>query len=690
MRIAFDTGGTFTDCVFVRNGRLEILKVPSTPGRPSEAIANALGHILRGIFRTEYSVRSIPALELICGTTVGTNALLQRKGGRVALVTTAGFEDVLEIGRQARPQLYNLLFEKPEPLVPRERRLGLRERLDSNGKVLAAPSPTEIARIAHAVVRSKAESVAVCFLFSFVNPAHEKMAAKALAATGLPVSVSHEILPEYREFERTSTTVVNAYLVPVMSTYLSEIERIAEAHSRSSSARRASARPARCAARVRIMQSSGGVLSAGAASHAPVRTILSGPAGGVLGAQYVAELAGFDPIITLDMGGTSTDVALMDSGNKDSLATTTESIVDGMPVAVPMLDIHTVGAGGGSIARFDRAGALRVGPESAGADPGPICYGSGETPTITDANLILGRIPPSGLLGGVFELDLPRARQIMNRERGPMSSVQAFAQGIVDVANAVMEKAVRVISVERGHDPRDYTLVAFGGAGGLHACDLAAALEIPRVLVPCFPGALSALGILRADVTKDFSRTLRLEIRTVAEARWKLLRLFAELEREGRKQMRAEGFSKPGSVRVHRSLDMRYAGQSYELSVPFAGDIVAAFHRAHDIRYGYFDRSRTCEVVNVRTHFTGRTPKPELTKLAGAGPNPAKALVSKRPAYFHGRRLSAAVYDRSGLQAGNRIPGTAVVTEYSATTLIPPNWSGRVDRTGNLILEPRR
>jgi N-methylhydantoinase A len=478
--------------------------------------------------------------------------------------------------------------------------------------------------------------------------------------------------------------------VPVMSAYLSEIERIAEAHSRSGAVRTKRAVRVGSASRVRIMQSSGGVLSADAASHAPVRTILSGPAGGILGAQYVAELAGFDRIITLDMGGTSTDVALMDGGNESSLATTSESIVAGMPVAVPMLDIHTVGAGGGSMARFDRAGALRVGPESAGADPGPICYGRGAKPTVTDANLILGRIPASGLLGGAFELDLPRARRVMSRERGSMLSVGAFAQGIVDVVNAVMEKAVRVISVERGHDPRDYTLVAFGGAGGLHACDLAAALEIPRVLVPCFPGALSALGILRADVTKDFSRTVRLEIRTVAEARSKLLRAFESLEREGRKQMRAEGFPKPTAVRIHCSVDMRYAGQSYELNIPFAGDIVAAFHRAHEARHGYFDRSRTCEVVNVRTRFTGRTSKPELPKLARAGPNAVKGLVSKGPVYFHGRRLTTALYDRSRLQAGNRIPGPAVVTEYSATTLIPTGWTGRVDRTGNLILEPRR
>ena len=495
----------------------------------------------------------------------------------------------------------------------------------------------EIARIARAVVRSGADSVAVCLLFSFVNPAHEKLLARALATTGLPVSVSHEILPEYREFERTSTTVVNAYLVPVMSGYLSEIERIAEAQSWSSTANSKRAKSGERVSRVRIMQSNGGILSAGAAAREPVRTILSGPAGGVLGAQYVAEVAGFDRIITFDMGGTSTDVALMDSATGETLAITSESVVSGMPVAVPMLDIHTVGAGGGSIARFDRAGALRVGPESAGAEPGPICYGRGEKATVTDANLILGRIPESGLLGGEFKLDLPRARSYMNRQRGPMPSAEAFAQGIVDVANAVMEKAIRVISVERGHDPRDYTLVAFGGAGALHACELAAALEIPRVLVPCFPGALSALGILRADVTKDLSRTVRLEVQSAGKAKPELRQAFATLEKEGRKQMRAEGFS-GGSTQIHRSLDMRYSGQSYELNVPFTGDFISAFHRAHEKRYGYFDRARACEVVNIRARFTGRTPKPTLPKLRPGGPSAARAIVSKSRALFHGRR----------------------------------------------------
>jgi N-methylhydantoinase A len=682
MRIAFDTGGTFTDCVFVRNGRLEILKVPSTPRKPSDAIANALDQIRQ-------TTPDLSNLELICGTTVGTNALLQRKGGRVTLVTTAGFEDILEIGRQARPQLYNLLFEKPEPLVPRARRLGLRERLDSDGRLLVRPSAAEIERICRAVDRSGADSVAVCLLFSFLNPAHEEMIAHALAASGLPVSVSHKILPEYREFERTSTTVINAYLMPVMSAYLSEIEKIAEMRSRERPRGPKGARNERGASRVRIMQSNGGILSAAAAASEPVRTILSGPAGGVLGAHCVGEAAGYDRIITFDMGGTSTDVALLDCETGESLTTTSESVVSGMPVAIPMLDIHTVGAGGGSIARFDRAGALRVGPESAGADPGPICYGRGEKPTVTDANLILGRIPETGLLGGTFPLEKSRAQHFLNRQRGPMPSPEAFAQGIVDIVNAVMEKAIRVISVERGHDPRDYTLVAFGGAGALHACELAEALEIPRVLVPCFPGALSALGILRADVTKDLSRTVRLEIQTAAEARPKLQRPFAALEQQGRRQMLAEGFRRR-FVRIQRSLDMRYAGQSYELAVPFAGDFVAAFHRAHEKRYGYFDPSRKCEIVNIRARLSGRTPKPALPKLKYGGADPSGALITKTRVYFRGGPKQTGIYDRSELLSGNRISGPAVISEYSTTSLVPPGWIARVDRTGNLILERRR
>jgi N-methylhydantoinase A len=665
MRIAMDTGGTFTDCVFVRDGRLEILKVPSTPDDPARAIMNAVEKVL---------VAADPALELTCGTTVGTNALLERRGGCVALVTTAGFEDVLEIGRQARPKLYDFFMDRAAPLVPAERRFGLRERIGADGKVVQRPTSNDITQVVRRVLACRAQSAAVCLLFSFSNAAHERVIASALRRAGIAVSVSHEILPEFREFERTSTTVANAYLVPVMSNYLADLGAKAARFTGSGK------RPT-----VRIMQSSGGIVSAEVASREPVRTILSGPAGGVLGAQYVAELSGFERIISFDMGGTSTDVALMDG----AASTTNEARVADLPVAVPMLEIHTVGAGGGSLARFDRAGALRVGPESAGAEPGPICYGRGERPTVTDAHLILGRIPERGFLSGDFPLDVARTRKWMERARGPMRTVEQFAQGIIDVANSVMEKAIRVISVERGHDQRDYTLVAFGGAGGLHACDLAAALRIPRVLIPRLPGGLSALGILRAHVVHDYSRTVRMNVTSVAETRRALLSEFAKLESRGRAVLKAEGFA-DAKIRGERLLDMRYVGQAYELTVSESGDFLAAFHKAHERRYGYSDAARAVEVVNVRARLIGVTDQPQLDRPRAVKRSAGATLVETRRALFGARAFPTRVYDRAKLIPGQKFIGPAIISEYSATTVVPPGWHGKVDSWGNLILTQGR
>lgn len=682
MRIAIDTGGTFTDCLFLENGRIEILKLPSTPANPADAIRRALDQILS---RTDSA--GAGGIDVLCGTTVGTNALLERGGGRAALVTTAGFEDVLEIGRQARPRLFDFFVERPEPLVPAARRLGLRERVAADGKVLARPSAAEIAPIVRRLRALRAESVAVCFLFSFLRPDHERAVARRLRAAGFSVSVSHEILPEFREFERASTTAMNAYLVPVMSRYLMEIERDAHAAAAKSAlaaGRRAVRTPA---ARVRIMQSNGGTVSAALAAREPVRTILSGPAGGVLGAQRVAALSGFSQIISFDMGGTSTDVSLIEG----DLRTTNESIVAGLPVAVPMLEVHTVGAGGGSIARFDRGGALRVGPESAGVEPGPICYGRGERPTVTDAHLVLGRLGAEGLLGGGFRLDAERTRIYMQRavkgSRGGrrVASLVAFAEGILAVVEATMEKAIRVISIERGRDPRDYALVAFGGAGGLHACSLAEKLSMPRVLVPQFPGALSALGILCADVVKDISRTVLLSVadaRTTARA---LRRAFAAIERDGAKTMRTEGFA-AGAWRTERFLDMRYVGQAYELGVPAAGNYVAAFHREHERRYGYSDPARAVEIVNVRARFTGRTQRVSWPRERIGGANGSRAIAAVRDVYFGGRKWRTPVYSREKLHAGNRLRGPAIVAEYSATTVVPPGWSACVDRYRHLVL----
>jgi N-methylhydantoinase A len=673
MRVAIDTGGTFTDCVFVRRGRLVILKVFSTPGDPARAIAQALAEL-----------RAPPSepLALLHGTTVGTNALLERRLARAALVTTAGFEDVLAIGRQARPELYNFFVRRPPPLVPAALRFGLAERIGPRGEVLKRLPAAGLARLRGWLRHARPEAVAVSLLFSFANSAHEKRVARAARALGVPVSVSHEILPEFREYERTSTVVANAALAPRMSRYLGRLEQVAGAADGGRS-------------RVLVMQSNGGIVSAAAAAAQPVRTLLSGPAGGVVGAQAIARRAGCERVISFDMGGTSTDVALLArTGQASELATTKEAAVGGVPIAVPMLDIHTVGAGGGSLAWFDRGGALRVGPQSAGADPGPICYGRGREPTVTDAHLVLGRLDPDQFLGGRWRLEERRAREHMQKflRRAPkasgLRSVEALAAGIVRVANAVMERALRVISVERGYDPREFVLVAFGGAGGLHACELAAALGLARVLIPKFPGGLSALGILCSDVAKDFSRTI-LAPAEARETRARLEREFRRLERQARAELRREGFA-PRAQRLSRQLDLRYRGQAFELTVPFTREFAAAFHRAHERRYGYADPARPVEVVNVRLRAVGITEKPVFRPAALSRAMPAAARFKRAPVHFEGRRVLADFFIRERLRPGNFFAGPAVVAEYSATTVVPPGWRARVDAWGNLELERAR
>lgn len=673
MRIAIDTGGTFTDCVYVRGRSLEILKVFSTPDNPARAIAQAVEAVRAKLAKPEEPV------ELLHGTTVGTNALLERRGGRIALVTTEGFEDVLIIGRQARPQLYDFLVNRPPPLVPAGRRLGVRERVGPDERVLVPLSRAALARMRRAVVRTRPQAVAVCLLFSFANPAHERRVARALRGLGVPVSVSHEILPEFREYERTATVTANAYLVPLVGRYLAEVERLV---------RTPKAAGRRTAGRLEVMQSSGGTVSARVASAQPVRTLLSGPAGGVVGARAVAERAGFERVLSFDMGGTSTDVALLEG----ELAATCEGSVGGVPVAVPMLDIHTVGAGGGSLAWFDRGGALRVGPQSAGADPGPICYGRGRQPTVTDAHLILGRLDPDQFLGGAWRLDEPRTRHCMQKFLAPgcgLGSVEELAAGIVAVANATMERALRVISVERGHDPREFALVAFGGAGGLHACALAEALGISQVLVPKFPGALSALGILLSDVVKDYSSTLLLPADRAVGAR--LEREFRVLDAAARADLEGEGVP-PRAQRLERRLDLRYRGQAYELTLPYRRAFAGAFHRAHARRYGYADPSRAVEVVNVRLRAVGVRVKPPLDRSVPQRRDrrpPGAAWLKRAPVYFGGRRLMTDFYVRERLRPGIQISGPAVLAEYSATTVLPPGWRATVDAYENLLLKQR-
>ncbi len=666
--VAIDTGGTFTDCVWVERGRVQLLKVFSTPADPSQAIVSALKKI---------SPQSAPVL--LHGSTVGTNALLQRKGARVAFVTTAGFEDSLEIGRQARPRLYDFFFDRIEPLVPSELRFGVNERIDTAGKVLRAPTADELRVLRTNLEKAKPEAIAVSLLFSFVNPSNERAIAAALegvtAGNKIPISLSHVILPEFREYERASTVVMNAYLQPIMQRYLESLDQ--RTHSLTST--QGSTRDAR----IFVMQSNGGITALSAAAREPVRTVLSGPAGGVVGALAMSRRSGFDRIISFDMGGTSTDVALVDR----ELRASSESEVAGLPVRVPMLDIHTVGAGGGSIARFDAAGALRVGPESAAADPGPICYGKGEQPTVTDANLLLGRLPAKRFLGGDFTLDFERTERKMKewlRRSGSPMNLQQFAEGVIRVVNATMEKAIRVVSIERGYDPRDFTLVAFGGAGGMHACELAEALGIPRVIVPALPGALSAFGILVSDVIKDYSRTVLLRSTGKLPAAQLETELSA-LERRAVADFRAEQWH--GDIRHARSVDVRYRGQGYELNVPFGRDLLAAFHLEHQRRYGYSHPEREVELVTLRLRSSMDAPGAEANEMKLASSTSASTPQELSRVVFNGRVRPTRIYSRDALTAAHRFDGPAVVTEYSATTVIPPRMKFYVDRAGNLLIE---
>jgi N-methylhydantoinase A len=665
MRIGVDTGGTFTDCVILERGEVKILKVFSTPDDASRGI-------LEGVRRLVQPLRPTVSLDIIHGTTVGTNSLLERRGARVALVTTAGFEDLFEIGRQARPRLYDLAARPAPPLVPRDLRFGIEERTAASGKVLRRPSAAAIARLARNLKRMNADSIALCFLFSYLNPENERVVAAALRALQLPVSVSHEILPEFREYERLATVVINAYLIPRMGEYLKRLERGAGE-----------------AGRVYVMQSSGGITTAQRAAREPVRTILSGPAGGVVASTWLARQLGLSRAISFDMGGTSTDVCLIDGVPR----TTNETTLGGLPVAVPVLDVHSVGAGGGSLARLDAGGALRVGPESAGAEPGPICYHRGGIqPTVTDANLLLGRLDAGLFLGGEFRLDLGAAEQgfaeflrLHRREIGSKTAPQ-LAADIVAVSSATMEKALRVISVERGHDPRDFALVCFGGGGGLHAADLARALRLPKVVVPRNPGAFSALGILLSDIVRDSVRSVFLPVTSDGgqAGLWLALeKRFARMERASRSELQQEGFPSQ-SARAERRLDLRYAGQSYELSVPFKRDFRRLFDQEHMRAYGYSHVGRPIEIVNLRLRLVIRTPKPRLRaqKIRVAAP----AKMKSKPVWFDGRFRATPVYDRERLAAGTRLRGPAVIVEYSSTTVVPPDFRCEVDKYLNLIL----
>ena len=680
-RVAVDIGGTFTDATLIdeATGHVAIAKTLTTPADPSEGFMAAVERAVR-----EAGVTARDVTFVVHATTVATNAIIEGKVARSGFVTTEGFRDLLEIGRQVRPTLYDPQFEKPRPLVPRDRAVGVVERLGPKGEVLTPLDERSVRDAAALLARERVESVAVCLLHAYVNPAHERRVGEILAEElpGVPVSLSSEVAPEFREYLRASTTVINAVVRPVVGRYLERIERrLAEAG---------------IGAKLLVMQSSGGVFGADAAARRPVFMVESGPAAGVIAAAHLGAGIGRPDILSFDMGGTTAKVGLIRDGRpsvtKDyQVGAHAGAGIGGMslagyPVRTPVVDLVEIGAGGGSIAWVDSGGLLRVGPRSAGADPGPVCYRRGGVePTVTDANVVLGRLNPSYFLGGELELDVDAARRaIEERCARPLGlSLVEAANGIVEIANAAMVNALHLISVQRGYDPRDFLLVAFGGAGPVHANALARDAEMPTVLVPRSPGIFSATGLLATDLKRDAARTImrRLEELDPAE----LEHAFAELERAGAKELAAEGVA-PDRIEFVRQLDLRYVGQSYELTVPAGDDLPARFHAEHDRTYGFSAETEPVECVGVRLQTVGRIAKPPLRTLERGDAPPPKAT---RRVYFAeaGGYVDCAVHDRYALPAGARLAGPAVVEELDSTTIVHPSYTARVDDVGNIWIE---
>ena len=671
--IGIDIGGTFIDVVSVDATEIRIDKFPSTPNAPAEGLFAGLRTLIEvGHIRLD-AVRRV-----VHGSTVATNALLERTWSKTALITTAGFRDVLEIGRQAREDLYDLLAEREAPIVPRDLRFEVRERIAADGGVLQALDAEDVSALAPGLREKGVETVAVVFLFSFLRPEHEREAGRVLrAAIDLPVTLSSDVLAEFREYERASTTVVCAALRPVIEGYLGRIER--------------DARRLGFPAEWQIMQSSGTVTSARRASKEPARIVLSGPAAGVEGARRIGRLAGESDLITLDMGGTSCDVSLVRDG---AIARSSSGNVAGHPISMQMTDIHTIGAGGGSIAWIDAGGALRVGPQSAGGDPGPACYGrGGGSPTVTDAHVVLGQLLVERPLAGLDRLDAGEARRAVASIAEALSlPVEEAALGILKVADAAMERAIRVITIERGVDPRGYALLAFGGAGPLHAVSIARGLSIPRVVVPAVAGVLSAFGLVAAETGKEGSRSIVCPLRDADLGA--VNAIVDDLATQGTDALIAEGIEAKG-IRVLVSADLRYAGQSHELEVAAAEPRIdldsldaleAAFHRVHRERFGHAQPERAVEWVTVRVRVAG----PEQTAELGRPGTGFLEPVDTAAVWFDAMGpIESEVYLREGVPRDARVAGPAIFVGRDATLLVPPGISGRSDAQGTITLEIR-
>lgn len=690
-RLAVDIGGTFTDAVLVdeRSGEMHIDKVLTTPNDPSEAFLGITDRLRR---RVGVEPDDLPAI--IHATTVATNALIERRGAPTALLVTAGFRDILEIARQVRYELYNLQTEKPPPLVPRQWCLEIVERMDYRGGVLEALDEETVIAAAMQIRALGLKSVAVCFLHSYVNGEHERRAGDIVQehCPNALVSLSCDVAPEIREYWRASTTVTNAYIRPIVQRYLGSVERKLEAQE--------------LAERLRVMQSSGGVMSAAAAEERPIFMLESGPAAGVAAAAFVAGLAGHGEAISFDMGGTTAKVGLIRGGRPSvrtefeagSVAGTGVGLArgSGYPILAPVMDLIEIGAGGGSLASIDRGGLLRVGPRSAGVDPGPACYGRGGTePTVTDANVVLGRLDPDRFLGGAMRLDADAAHQAVEKHCARplgIDTVEA-AMGIVDIADAAMVQAMRLVSVQRGYDPRDFALVSFGGAGPAHANQLARELGIPTVVVPPSPGVSSALGMLATDLRQDY-RITRLQRLSSADP-GAIEAQFREFEGRAVVELGAEGFPFE-RIRFARYLEMRYVGQSWRLPVDVMGgaftradflNLEEQFARRHEEQYGYAVEGEPVEIVNIGLSAFGVIPPLTLKAVALA---PSAVASARRRVYFRetGGFLDALVWDRAELRAGQIVRGPAIVAEMDSTTVIHPGYAARVGQYGILLIEP--
>lgn len=677
-RIGIDVGGTFTDVTLLdaETGKYFNYKLSSTPSDQSAAIAAGARESME-----LYGVRPEQIDYFGHGTTVATNMIIERKGAKTALITTKGFADVLEIARQVRPSLYNIQADKPEPLIRRALRREVSERVCADGSVCKALDREEVIRVLTDLKAQGVESLAVCFLFSYLNRRHEQLVEECVKEVWPEVycSVSSAILPEFREFERLSTTVINSYLGPKMKQYIDNL--------------RVRVREEGIAVEPYITQSNGGVMSISSTIQTPVQTALSGPSAGVVGAIYVCQTAGYRNLITYDMGGTSTDVSLVLDGVPEY---TTKRKVCGLPSGIPMIDVHAVGAGGGSIAHIDEGGALKVGPESAGAVPGPVCYGLGGTqPVVTDANLALGRLNPGYVLGGRMKLNRDLALESIERAVAkPMGlSVEQAASGIISVVNSNMARAIRVITVERGYNPSDFTLVAYGGAGPLHAVSLAREMSIHKVIIPPSPGTLCSLGLLTADIRKGHVRTA---ISPYAESSAEAVNeIFAPLIEEGNQWLASEHVA-PENRRFHNVIEMRYIGQNYELQVevpsgPLTGEDFAAlrdkFFAEHEKNYGYYNPNAPIQLVNFRSEAIGAVAKPALSRLDRVTENLEECVISRRQVYFEeSGMVECPVYDRARLGVISRVDGPCIVEQMDSTAVIPPDTHFEVDAYGNIVV----